>query len=43
MNSKMKRLMLPYIMLASGMMNPEVNELNSINSPIINVKPEWGT
>lgn len=37
----MKNLMLPYMMLASGMMNPEVNEFNSINSPRINVKPEW--
>ena len=41
MNNKMKNLMLPYIILASGMMNPEVNEFNSINSHRINVKPLW--
>lgn len=37
----MKNLILPYMMLASGTMNPETNEFNSINNPRINVKPEW--
>ena len=41
MNSKMKRLMLPYMLLASGALNPEIYELNSINSSRITVKPEW--
>lgn len=41
MNSKIKGLMLPYMMLASGMMNPEINEFNSTNRSQINIKPEW--
>lgn len=41
MNSKMKSLMLPYMMLASGALNPEVDAFSSMEGAKIISRPEW--